>query len=111
MGGRAGGGAGSGRGGGAARATMADVKEAQKALTSAQSKLTKAKNEYAAAEGSVRWTAQGEKAKAEAKVRFEKAQQKYFKAFDEHKAAQAHYDKTVASFQGKVKKTKDTPLF
>ena len=111
MGGRAGGGAGSGRVGGAARATMADVKEAQKALTSAQSKLTKAKNEYAAAEGSVRWTAQGEKAKAEAKVRFEKAQQKYFKAFDEHKAAQAHYDKTVASFQGKVKKTKDTPLF
>lgn len=110
MGGRAGGGARSG-GGGGARATMADVKDAQRALTSAQSKLTKAKNEYAAAEGSVRWTAQGEKAKAEAKVRFEKAQQKYFKAFDEHKAAQAHYDKTVASFQGKVRKTKDTPLF
>ena len=105
MGGRAGGGS---RGGGSV-ASMNAIRAQQKAVSSAQATLSKARKAYSGAQGSFYYTAQGEKAKAEAKVELKKTHDAYWKAKDNYDKQKAKLDKMVAKFQGKS--SANAPLF
>ena len=99
MGARGGGGS---RGGGGTVASMNAIRAQQKAVSSAQATLSKARKAYAGAQGSFYYTAQGEKAKAEAKVRLKKTHDAYWKANKNYYAQKAKLDKMVAKYQGKA---------
>ena len=105
MGGRAGGGA----GGGGTVARMEAIRKQEKVVASAQATLTKARKAYSGAQGSFYYTAQGEKAKEEARVRLKKTHDAYWQAHDNYYSQKSKLDTMVAKFQGK--QAANAPLF
>ena len=96
MGARSGGGGGA-RGGGVTL-TMQDMKQAQKNLTSAQSQMTKAHNNYISAKGGV-LVAQNDAAKIKAAARLDKALKAYTNSIYNYNKAKGTMDAMTEAYQ------------